>query len=200
MSDCGRVSSATTTYPSFSEASNGFSNGDPFVWEEVVRQYSNLVSATVRSFQLQDADALDAVQTTWLRLAENVHQVRCPERLGGWLTTTARNECLRIRRQTTPVPDPWVMEPDALADRSMGPEERVIDAYTAQMLWDIVAELPPRQRAVLQELFTDGPRPYAEVSRTAGIPIGGIGPTRARALRQLRDMLDDDGLGLDTWR
>jgi hypothetical protein len=32
---------------------------------------------------LQDADARDAVQTTWLRLAENAHQVQFPERLGG---------------------------------------------------------------------------------------------------------------------
>jgi RNA polymerase sigma factor (sigma-70 family) len=185
----GQVSATAPTYPT-----------EPFAWDEIVRQYGNLVSATVRSFHMQDADALDAMQMTWLRLAENAHRVRFPERLGGWLATTARNECLRICRQSVPVPDPWVMEPDALADRSMGPEQRVVDAHAAQLLWDIVAELPPRQRAVLRELFTDEPRPYAEVSRAAGIPVGGIGPTRARALRQLRDVLDDDGLGPDTWR
>jgi DNA-directed RNA polymerase specialized sigma24 family protein len=74
------------------------SDGDPAAWEEVVRRYDKLVLATVRSFRLQDADALDAVQTTWLRLAENAHRVLWPERLGGWLVTTA---CWHNRMWTT---------------------------------------------------------------------------------------------------
>ncbi len=77
----------------------GISKGNPAAWDEVLLGYSKVVSATVRSFRLQDSDSLDAIQTTWLRLAENVDQVQCPERLGGWLATTARRECLRILRQ-----------------------------------------------------------------------------------------------------
>lgn len=191
--------SAATSYPSVG-GSLRVCNGESLAWDDVLRQYGKLVSATVRSFKMQDADALDAIQMTWLRLAENAHKVQFPERLGGWLATTARNECLRIRRKAGVAPDLYATEPEALADLSIGPEQRVIDDYTTRLLWDTVAELPPRRRAVLQELFTDAPRPYAEVARKAGIPLGGIGPTRARALRQLRGMLDDDGLGVDTWR
>ncbi|MGH3766104.1 MAG: RNA polymerase sigma factor [Pseudonocardiaceae bacterium] len=191
--------SAATGYSSISGLLR-LSNGEPLAWDDVLHRYGRLVSATVRSFQMQDADALDAVQMTWLRLAENAHRVQFPERLGGWLATTARNECLRIRRKAGPAPDPAATEPDTIADLSMGPEQRVIDAHTARLLWGIVAALPPRRRAVLQELFTEAPRPYAEVAQKAGIPVGGIGPTRARALQQLRGMLDDDGLGADTWR
>jgi RNA polymerase sigma factor (sigma-70 family) len=172
---------------------------DPAAWDEVLRRYGKLVSTTVHSFQLQDADALDAVQTTWLRLAENAHQGQFPEQLAKWLETTARRECLRILCQATPAPDFCHTAPDAVADRSMGPEQRVVDADTTRTLWNIVAELPPRQQALLQQLFTVHPRPYAEVARTAGIPLGGIGPTRARALRQLRGRLNDRGLGWDTW-
>ena len=171
------------------------SDGDPIVWDDVLRRYGNLVSATVRSFQLQDADTLDAVQMTWLRLAENIHRVQFPERLGGWLTTTARRECLRILRQSNPTPD---LRPDTVVDRSMDPEQRVIDADTTRRLWNMVAELPPRRRTLLRALFTDHPQPYGEVARTAGIPQGAIGPTRARALRQLRVRLNDHGLGPGT--
>lgn len=42
-------------------------DGDPSAWDEILRRYAKLVSTTVRSFRLQDDDALDAVQTTWLR-------------------------------------------------------------------------------------------------------------------------------------
>jgi DNA-directed RNA polymerase specialized sigma24 family protein len=47
------------------------SQGDPIAWEEILRRYGSLVTATVRSFRLQHADAVDAIQTTWLRLAEH---------------------------------------------------------------------------------------------------------------------------------
>jgi RNA polymerase sigma factor (sigma-70 family) len=202
MTDGGLVTAATRSCTSVdatgsvADRLSRASDGDPIAWDEVLRRYGNLVSATVRSFQMQDADALDAVQMTWLRLAENTHRVQFPERLGGWLVTTARRECLRILRQSNPTPD---LRPDTVIDRSMDPEQRVIDADTTRRLWNMVAELPPRRRTLLRALFTDQPRPYGEVARTAGIPQGAIGPTRARALQQLRVRLNDHGLGPDTW-
>jgi DNA-directed RNA polymerase specialized sigma24 family protein len=81
----------------------------------------------------------------------------------------------------------------------MDPEQRVINADTTRRLWSMVAELPPRRRTLLRALFTDHPRPYGELARTAGIPQGAIGPTRARALQQLRVRLKDHGLGPDAW-
>jgi RNA polymerase sigma factor (sigma-70 family) len=172
--------------------------GDPAAWEEIVRRYINVVFATVRSFRLQEADTLDAVQMTWLRLAENAGQVQHPERLAGWLATTARRECLRILRQQakhTPVPpEGWgknVVDPGAC------PEQRVIDHETARTVWALVDKLPPLRRTLLRALFTDGPRPYTEIARTIGIPPGGVGPTRARALYQLRCMFEECGLGAE---
>jgi len=77
----------------------------------------------------------------------------------------------------------------------VGPEQHVIDADIAHTLRKLVAELPPRRRTLVRMLFTNHPHSYAEVARTAGIPAGGIGPTRARALRQLRDRLCAQELG-----
>ncbi len=169
--------------------------GDPATWEEIVRRYGKIVSVTVRSFRLQDADALDAVQMTWLRLAENAHRVQFPERLGGWLTTTARRECLHILRHRVKLASqPFDAVTETVADSSVGPEQRVIDADTAQTLWKLVDELPPRRRTLLRALFTDNPPPYAQIAHIAGIAPGAIGPTRARTLRQLRGRLEQHGL------
>ena len=169
---------------------------DSAAWEEIVRRYSSVVFATVRSFRLQDADVLDAVQMTWLRLAENSHRVQYPERLAGWLATTARRECLHIlRQQAKHAPAPAETVAENVVDPCVGPEQRVIDRDTAQTLWQLVGELSPLRRTLLRALFTDNPRPYTEVARAAGIPAGGIGPTRARALQQLRRRLDEHGLG-----
>jgi RNA polymerase sigma factor (sigma-70 family) len=170
------------------------SGGDPGAWAEIVGRYGAVVSATVRSYRLQYNDALDAAQMTWLRLTENIHQVQSPERLAGWLATTARRECLRILRdRAKQACDP--LDVDIVADPSVSPEQHVIDMDIAQTLRDLVAELAPRKRSLLQALFTDNPQPYTEIARTTGIPISSIGPTRARALQQLRALGTEHGLG-----
>ncbi|MGB8961347.1 MAG: sigma-70 family RNA polymerase sigma factor [Pseudonocardiaceae bacterium] len=168
----------------------GIHDGDPASWDEILRRYGNLVSATVRTFRLQEADAVDAMQMTWLRLAENAHRVQFPERLAGWLATTARRECLHILRQGKLGPILTDVAPVPASDPSAGPEQRAINANTAQTLRKLIDELPPLRRTLIRMLFTDNPCTYNEIARIAGLPLGGIGPTRARALRQLRDKLD----------
>ena len=170
-------------------------DGDPAAWGEIVRRYGKLVFSKVHSFRLQQADAHDAVQATWLRLAENWRSVRHPEHLGGWLVTVASRECLHILSQAKHAPAPTGMVADNVADPSVGPEQHVLDADTAQAVQNLVAELPPRRRILLRALFTDSPRPYTEVAHITGLPIGSIGPTRARALEQLRRTADERGLG-----
>jgi RNA polymerase sigma factor (sigma-70 family) len=168
---------------------------DPRAWDQIVRRYNGVVFAKVRSFGLQDADALDAVQMTWLRLTENCHRIQLPEQLSGWLATTASRECLRILRhqaQHTPASSNGAEE--QVADQSVGPEQYVVDADTAQQLWSLVATLSPRRQTLIRELFVNPPRPYTEIARNTGIPTGAIGPTRARALKQLRRRLTERGL------
>ena len=160
--------------------------GDNRAWEEIVRRYGGLVTATVRTFRLQEADAADAEQRTWLRLVEHHRRLHEPEHLGGWLTTTATRECLAILRAQRTVVD--LADLDAVpADHDL--EQHVVDADEAARLWNVVTLLPPRGRAVVHALFADERTPYAEIARATGIPVGSLGPTRARVLRQLRRLL-----------
>lgn len=162
--------------------------GDQYAWEEIVRRYSRLVAAVIRSFRLQEADCRDAEQRTWLRLLEHRSEVRDPEHLGGWLATTAARECLRILRESRRTAA--VADLDVSSGAVDDVEQQVVDADTAARLWRIVTALPPRRRVVVEALFAGEPRPYAEISRATGIPIGSLGPTRARILEQLRATLD----------
>jgi RNA polymerase sigma factor (sigma-70 family) len=175
----------------------GIGNGDPAAWDEIIRRYGEFVFATVTSFRLQEADALDAVQMTWLRLAENADQVRFPERLGGWLATTARRECLRILRQVKFRQNLTNMVPETASDPSADPAQCTIDAHTTQTLRKLIDELSPLQQTLIRMLFTDNPCSYSKVARITGIPLGGVGPTRARTLRQLREKLDEHEVGPD---
>ena len=169
--------------------------GNSAAWIEVIRRYGGLVTAAARSLRLQEADVHDAVQMTWLRLAENAHRVRSPQRLGGWLATTARREALHILRQHS---KHQLVSAHAVAtnidETAASPEQRLLHHETKRILSDLVAELPPLRRSLLRALFTDNPPSYQEIARNIGIARGCIGPTRGRALHQLRRRLRELGV------
>ncbi|SDL85410.1 RNA polymerase sigma factor, sigma-70 family [Geodermatophilus siccatus] len=167
--------------------------GDQSAWRRLIDEYDGLVRSVAASFRLQTADVHDVAQTTWLRLLQNVRTIRDPERLAGWLAVTASRESLALLRRSARLrPLPMVDEtPDATA----GPEEDVIDRDEARDLWAAVAELPPRQQRLLVALFRDELDSYNDVAARCAMPVGSIGPTRARALSRLRSKLADRGLG-----
>ena len=167
----------------------GVGMGDAAAWGELVRRYQGLVVRRARRYHLQEADLLDAVQTTWQRLVEHWDAIEQPERLGGWLATTVGRECLRIvngRRACVPEADVAV----AIADPRPDPEQHAVDADLATAVRELVDALPERRRAMVRALF-GGERPsYAEIARRFDVPIGSIGPTRARCLSTLRALAE----------
>jgi RNA polymerase sigma factor (sigma-70 family) len=186
-----RISDTLTT----SELLRIAAHGDHAAWETIVRRFEPAVAAMISSYRLQEADARDAAQRTWLRMLENHQQIREPEALGGWLKTTARRECLRIlaeQRRTDPQP-----ETTEYADSGADVERTVIDNEQARYVRNLLTMLPARSFALLNSLFQEDPPAYAQLSAATGIPVGSIGPTRARALRRLRRMFEDGSGGLD---
>jgi RNA polymerase sigma factor (sigma-70 family) len=168
------------------------SNGDSAAWDQLVRRFQHVVTSAVRGYRLQEADSHDAAQRTWLQLLEHHQQLRDPEALPGWLARTAGRECLlilRTRHNTN------LAEADALVDPAGSTEQRVVDAVTAELIRELIALLPPRARTLMCALFGDDPPCYAEIAVRTGIPIGAIGPTRARALRQLRALIEEAAAG-----
>ena len=166
--------------------------GDQSAWRELIDEYDGLVRSVAASFRLQTADVHDVAQTTWLRLLQHVRTIREPERLAGWLMVTATRECLALLRRSSRLrPLPTV---DEVPDRTVDPEGDVVDRDEARDLWAAVAELSPRQQRLLIALFRDELDSYNDVAARCAMPIGSIGPTRARALSRLRNTLADRGL------
>ncbi|HEY5988191.1 MAG TPA: sigma-70 family RNA polymerase sigma factor, partial [Streptosporangiaceae bacterium] len=153
-------------------------SGSEAAWSELVRRYAPLVMAVIRGFQLSAADAQDVSQTVWLRLVEHLPNLREPDALPGWLTTTTQRECRRHQRFG------WrVMPVDPHANGAMhecetvGPDADILRAELRQALRDGLGELPPRDQWLLRLRASDPPASYQEISQLLGIPVGSIGPT-----------------------
>lgn len=167
--------------------------GDLAAWERLIVRHADTVRAVARAFRLQPADVADVEQTTWVRAIERLPALRDPECVGGWLATIARRESLGVvRRAGRDLPD------DGLADLAAGvpgPEAALLRTERRAAVARAADGLSGSRRRVVDALFR-GPDPaYTDVARATGMPIGSIGPTRGRALAQLRQRLVADGFG-----
>ena len=171
------------------ELVEGARRGDQRCWDDLVERFLPLVSAIIARHRLRGADADDVNQTVWLSLVEHLGDLREPRALPGWLSTTTRHECLRVIKgsRRTVLVDPQSASVLDLRDAEQDVAEGVLALERQQVLRAGLAELPDDRREMLTLLLADPPLPYREVSRMLGIPIGSIGPTRARALDQLRN-------------
>jgi len=165
-------------------------SGDQPAWDLLVERYQSMVWSIVRSFRLGAHDASDVVQTVWLRLVENLQRLREPEAVGTWLATTARNECLaqyrRRGRQAVPVD----MAAHEVADaRTAAPGDAVMVRERDAALWAALDHISERCRQLLRVLSAEPPPSYQEVSAVLEMPVGSIGPTRARCLDKLRQVI-----------
>ena len=163
-------------------------NGNRQAWDALVNRYAPLIWSICRRHRLGDADAEDVGQTVWLRLVDQLGNIRDPAALPGWLTTTTRRECLRVlcatrdSRAAGYVPDVEIL-PD---EQAIMAEQELLAAERHAALREAFADLPSDCQQLIALLIQDPPVRYAEISARLGIPVGSIGPNRGRCLDKLR--------------
>lgn len=169
--------------------------GDRAAWDRLVDSFGSMVWAVTSGYRLGRADTAEVVQTTWLRLVENLDRIKQPEAVGSWLATTARREALRmvkLRGREVVTDDESRFGQEDTREHFPGPEAHALLTDRNRRLWDAFDRLPERCRALLRLLMVVEP-PYAEVAATLDMPVGSIGPTRARCLDRLRRLLGESG-------
>ena len=167
--------------------------GDARAWAAIVRRYERLVYAVARGYRLDAEDLADVFQEVFAALVRGLPRLRDARTLCRWLSRTtdrlALATALRRRRERAREAGP----PEELGALPELPDATGVDLerLEQQMLVRLaLAGLGARCRDLLQALYFADPAPsYSEVSRALGLPVGSIGPTRARCLEKLtRDL------------
>jgi RNA polymerase sigma factor (sigma-70 family) len=162
-------------------------NGDRQAWDALVDRYTPLIWAICRRYRLDRDDAEDVGQLVWLRLLEQLENIRDPAALAGWLATTAQRECLRVLRTRRPHPAGYVPDARDDPDNPAGSaEQELLAAERDAALREALARLPASCQRLIALLCADPSVPYAEISTQLGIAVGSIGPYRGRCLEKLR--------------
>jgi len=162
-------------------------NGEKQAWDALVDRYAPLIWSICRRHGLGRTDSEDVGQAVWMHLVGHLGHLHEPAALPGWLTTTARRECMRVLRAGGPLAAGYVLDAETLADDQAETAERAVLAAERQAaLREAFGDLPQHGQRLIALLLEDPPVPYAEISVRLGIPIGSIGPYRRRYLDKMR--------------
>jgi RNA polymerase sigma factor (sigma-70 family) len=195
--------------PSTTELVQSCINQDPDGWRRLVQRYANLVHSVPVRYGLSPMEVDDVGQEVFLILAQSIHQIEDPERLPGWLTTTARRvtwRAMQKRRRELPAEgvdfeDPFALIAEQLSDHnpsahvfgSTAPTtQELLEGWSQQEIIQIgLTQLGNRCQQLITMLFLDPHEPsYDEISERLDMPVGSIGPTRNRCLHKLRSILE----------
>jgi RNA polymerase sigma factor (sigma-70 family) len=170
--------------------------GDEAAWEILVERYQRLVYAIVRRMDFDEHGCADVFQTVFSRLLEQLPNLTEPDRLQAWIVTTAKREALLQGRRAarhisiTPIDDEDDTEFD-IADDALLPEETLERLQLSDLLRRSLTLLDDRCRELLTMLYgSDDNLAYDSVAAKLSIPVGSIGPTRARCLEKLRKLME----------
>jgi len=166
----------------------GAQRGDAAAWRELIARFTPLVTSVARGFRLSTEDCDDVSQIVWLKLYENIRRLREPRALPGWIRTTARHETLRqlCASGRTLAMDPGLLASFDLAADLPEVDNDLLKAEREQVITAGLDEMEPQHRSLLMLLHVDERPSYQAIGRRLGMPVGSIGPTRARSLQKLR--------------
>lgn len=161
-------------------------DGEQPAWDEIVERFAPLVWAICRRFRLSDVDAHDVGQDVWLRLVEHLSKLRDPVALPGWIATTTRRECIRAQRTARSRERAEADVEFAADEETTQVDQWLLADERNRVVRTAFAQLPPRCQKLLSLLLKDPPPAYKAISSELHMPIGAIGPNRARCLDKLR--------------
>ena len=168
-------------------------SGDASAVDELVAAMTPVLWHVVRAYGHDRQSAEDVIQATWLGFVRLHQTIDDPQAVASWLITSARRGAAahaRTARRATPVQDETLHA--VLADGESA-EALAVRDDEASRLWRAVASVDERCRKLLRVVaFMDRPD-YQALSKDLDMPVGSIGPTRARCLAKVRRALTEGG-------
>lgn len=165
--------------------------GKAEAWDTLVETYGRLVYSIPRRYGMSESDADDVTQAVFTILFRKLDTLKDNTRLSAWLITTTHRECWRVGKRG----ESAAAVEEAIADLAEPAPEDAIRWEHAHLVRLALRELGGRCEQLLRRLFYAHSEPdYQRISEDLGMPVGSIGPTRARCFNKLRPILERLGL------
>jgi RNA polymerase sigma-70 factor, ECF subfamily len=160
-------------------------------FHRLVQRYQRRVFAVCFRVLGSSADAEDAAQETFLRIARNAGRYRGEAQVSTWVYRIARNVATdrvryEARRPATPVDDLTLV-----GQHEPATDDLTSATTTSMVLREALAELDERSRTLLLLVAVEG-LTYAEAAEATGVAVGTVKSRVSRARVRLGELLADE--------
>jgi RNA polymerase sigma-70 factor (ECF subfamily) len=172
--------------------------GDATAFETLIRRHDRFLYRVARSILLDDCEAEDVVQETFIKAFRRLVDFRGEARLSTWLTRITLNEALAVKRRRRSTVELGALqhgtnaqiEPSVIAGSAQDPELTAAQQQLRKLLERAIDQLPDSLRTVfvmrdIEELST------ADSARLLGLGEPTVKTRLHRARRMLRQILGD---------
>ncbi len=167
-------------------------DGNETAFDTLMRRYQEDVFSLVRSVVLDQEDARDVTQKTFIKAFNNLERLRKRESFRAWLFRIAINmsrDHLRSRRQHLEL-KPWMK-----ADMDNGPEKKLLAREIGQWVKRAIMNLPPRQQMVVSLRLIKG-MSFKDISDHLHIREQTARTNFFFGIKGVRNFLSQKGLGI----
>ena len=164
-------------------------NGDEAAWNRLLDKYERLVYSIPLNYNLSAEDADDIAQIVFTALLQRLDSLSDDSNLAGWLTVVARRHTWRVlhRRRRETVED---LDNESISILLPSQANEIERWELTEWLHRGLSLIGERCRTLLIALYFEAEEPsYAELAQRLQMPQGSIGPTRARCLQRLQQLL-----------
>jgi RNA polymerase sigma-70 factor (ECF subfamily) len=145
-----------------------FQRGDGRAFEDIVKLWEQQLFYYLRRMSRSEADALELLQETWLKLFRSLNTLRDPQTLPAFLYTTARHAAISRMRKRGQEMESYN---DELHD---GTAETEVDAFdNAELVHHALDQLPLAQREALTLFFLQD-LSLDEIAGLLGLAVGTV--------------------------
>lgn len=168
--------------------------GSSGAWYQVLNRYERLVYSIPLRYGLSRDDAADIMQLTFTALIQNIDNLAEGSRLDAWLSTVARRNTWRLLKGKRREIARGHIEDYSLTESAvlLGKNDACSIEHWELTAWldEGLSQIGESCRELLLALYFEPERSsYAEVAKRLNRPLGSIGPTRARCLKRLKQVL-----------
>jgi RNA polymerase sigma-70 factor (ECF subfamily) len=160
--------------------------GDPAAWDALFRRFQLPLYVFVIELVREEQVALDLVQESFIAAVRHLGSLRADEKFGSWLFGIAHQKCIQRWRKRVEIRLDEIPEtPEAFDD---GPDDLLIRREQEAAFMNLLAQLPPPQRAVLLLHFVEE-FSLEEIAHITSAQLGTVKSRLHYAKRALRKLV-----------